>query len=64
MRHRDLSGGTSELVYSFTLQLRPAVLAGLVNGLAIRVFEYETRKRFLALNQYLTQQAVNFAVKC
>lgn len=28
MRHRDLSGGTSELVYSFTLQLRPAVLGG------------------------------------
>lgn len=49
--------------YSFTLQLRPAVLAGLVSGLAIRFFEYETRKRFLALDQYLTQQAVNFAVK-
>ncbi|KRP45750.1 hypothetical protein TU73_11440 [Pseudomonas libanensis] len=60
MRHRDLSGGTSELVYSFTLQLRPAVLARLVNGLAIRVFEYETRKRFLALDQYLTHQAGKF----
>ena len=39
------------------------MLAGLVSGLAIRMFEYETRKRFLALDQYLTQQAVNFAVK-
>ena len=46
--------------YSFTLQLRPAVLAGLVNELAIRFFEYETRKRFLALDQYLTHQAGKF----
>lgn len=60
MRHRDLSGGTSELVYSFTLQLRLAVLAGLVSRLAIRMFEYETRKRFLALDQYLTHQADTF----
>lgn len=60
MRHRNLSGGTSELVYSFTLQLRPAVLAGLASGLAIRMFEYQARKRFLALDQYLTHQAGKF----
>ena len=59
MRHRDLGDGTSELTYVFKLQLRPASLARLANGLAIRVFEYETRKRFLALHYYLAHQTDN-----
>lgn len=59
LRHRDLYDGTSELVYSFTLRLRPAALAVCLNGLAIRMLEYETRKRFIALSQYLAHQADN-----
>jgi hypothetical protein len=57
MRHRDLSGGTSQLVYSFNLRLRPAWLGFLLNGLAIRMFEHETRRRFQALAGYLERQA-------
>lgn len=59
MRHRDLGDCTSALTYVFKLQLRPASLARLANGLAIRVFEYETRNRFLALHHYLAHLTDN-----
>lgn len=53
MRHRDLEDGTSELVYSFSVRLRPRWLGVLLDPLANRIFEHETRHRFAAMAEYL-----------
>lgn len=56
MRHRDLDGGRSELIYSFSLELRPRWLGWLLDPLANRVFAWEARKRFAALAIFLANR--------
>lgn len=56
MKHRDLPDGSSELVYSFNLRMRPRWLFRLMDGIAQRVFAYQTRKRFKAMAVYLQTQ--------
>lgn len=56
MRHRDLDGGRSELIYSFSLELRPRWLGRLLDPLANRVFAWEARKRFAALAIFLANR--------
>ncbi|WP_443191061.1 SRPBCC family protein [Pseudomonas indica] len=53
MRHRDLHEGMSELVYTFSLRLRPHWFGRLFDVWANRLFERATRKRFEALADYL-----------
>lgn len=53
MRHRDIDGEASELVYTFDVQLRPRWLGQMIDLLADRVFEWETRNRFAAVDAYL-----------
>ncbi len=53
MRHRDLDEGKSELIYTFSLRLRPHWIGMFVDGWANRLFARATRKRFLALSDYL-----------
>ncbi|UZE26925.1 hypothetical protein [Pseudomonas asplenii] len=53
MRHRDLGNQTSELIYTFNVQLRPRWLGWLLDPLVQRIFEYETRQRFAAMAGYL-----------
>ncbi|WP_133648686.1 hypothetical protein [Paraburkholderia flava] len=53
MRHRDRTDGTSELIYTFDLKLRPRVIGRLFDPLAATMFARETRRRFNALASYL-----------
>ena len=53
MKHRDLVNGCSELVYSFNLRLRPRWLLEPFDWIAIRIFAWQTRKRFRAMANYL-----------
>ena len=53
MKHRDLVNGCSELVYSFNLRLRPRWLLAPFDWIAIRIFAWQTRKRFRAMANYL-----------
>ena len=59
MRHRDLDGATSELIYTFNVGLRPRWLGWLVDPLANRLFEHETRQRFAAMAEYLRHHPIN-----
>jgi hypothetical protein len=53
MRHRDLHEGKSELVYTFSLRLRPRWIGWFVDAWANRLFAHATRKRFEALADHL-----------
>ncbi|MDH4559259.1 hypothetical protein E8F11_29505 [Pseudomonas sp. BN417] len=53
MRHRDLDEGTSELIYTFSLKLRPRWFGKLIDSWVNRLFARATRKRFFALSEYL-----------
>jgi len=53
MSHRDRPDGMSDLIYTFTIKLRPRWLSWLFDPIAARVFERETRLRFAAMASYL-----------
>lgn len=53
IRHRPLDDGASELVYTLTFTCRPAVLAPLLEPVALAAFRWETRRRLRALAAYL-----------
>lgn len=57
MRHRDIDGRVSELVYTFGVQLRPRWLGRVLDPLVNSVFERETRNRFAAMEGYLRTRA-------
>ncbi len=56
MRHRDIEAGRSELIYSFSLTLRPRWLGVLLDPLANRLFAWEARRRFAALAVFLARK--------
>ena len=58
MEHRDVGDGTSELRYSFNLRLRRRWLLAPFDWIAVRVFAWQTRKRFDAMAAYLAKAAV------
>ncbi len=51
MHHRDTEAGKSELIYTFSLRLRPSLR--LFDALAAWIFERESRRRFAAMADYL-----------
>ncbi|MBB6592111.1 hypothetical protein LBW62_11180 [Ralstonia solanacearum] len=51
MHHRDIGAGESELIYTFSLRLRPSL--SLFDPLAAWIFECESRRRFAAMADYL-----------
>ena len=53
MRHRDLDGGRSEVVYTLTFTGAPAPLRRPVEAVALRAFRWETRRRLRALAAHL-----------
>jgi hypothetical protein len=53
MRFRDRDDGTCELVYTYSIKLRPAWLGRLLDPLAGKLFARETRLRFAAMAEYL-----------
>lgn len=56
MSHRDRSDGTSDLTYTFTIKLRPRWLRWILDPIAARVFERETRLRFAAMAAFLRKR--------
>lgn len=56
IRHKELSPGTSEVVYTLTFNCRPHVLAGFLERCAGWMFEKETARRLSALKRYLEAQ--------
>lgn len=56
MQHRDLDGASSELIYTFTLRLRPSWLGRILDPAVNRVFEWQTRNRFKAMAAYMRKQ--------
>ena len=57
MRHRDIDLRSSELVYTFNVQLRHRWLGRMLDPLVNRIFEWETRNRFAAMKAYLKVRA-------
>lgn len=54
IRHRPLTADRSEVVYTLTFTCRPAVIAGLVEPVALAAFRWETRRRLRALAAHLS----------
>lgn len=57
LQHRDLEDGTSELLYTFDLALRPSWLGVCLDAWVTSLFERATRQRFAALAAYLRRQS-------
>ena len=57
IRHRTLAPQQSEVVYTLTFTCRPAVLARIVEPVALAAFRWETRRRLRALAAYLATAA-------
>ncbi|WPP01703.1 hypothetical protein SFA35_10290 [Pseudomonas sp. HR96] len=53
MRHREIDGASSQLIYTFSVQLRPRWLGRVLDPLVNRIFEWETRRRFAAMAHWL-----------
>ncbi len=53
IRHRPLGEDRSEVVYTLTFTCRPALLAPLVEPVALAAFRWETRRRLRALAERL-----------
>jgi len=62
MQHRDLDGASSQLIYTFTLRLRPTWLGRIIDPLVNRLFEWQTRKRFKAMAAYLKARGNDGAI--
>jgi len=53
LRLRDTPEGTAELTYTYSIRLRPRLLAWLLDPIAGFLFARETRRRFAAMAEYL-----------
>jgi hypothetical protein len=53
MRHKDLTDSSSEILYSFSIKLRPRWLGFVLDPIAALVFGWETRRRFAAMAEFL-----------
>ena len=53
MRFKDRDDGGSDLIYTYSIRLRPRWLGVLLDWLAGILFAWETRRRFAAMANYL-----------
>jgi hypothetical protein len=56
MRFRDRGDGDSDLIYTYSIKLRPKWLGALFDSFAGVLFAWETRRRFKAMARYLEKQ--------
>lgn len=54
IRHRPLAPEQSEVMYTLTFSCRPAVVARLIEPVALAAFRWETRRRLRALAAHLS----------
>ena len=57
MRHKELDDGRSVLIYTYTFEVGPRLIAWCIRPFVERVFEHQTRKRFGRLSTYLASHA-------
>lgn len=57
MQHRALDAHRSILVYTYTFQVGPRCLRWLLEPVVVRMFDYQTRRRFARLQQFLKHYA-------
>jgi hypothetical protein len=63
MRHRDLADGTSELIYRYSITIRPRWFGRAGDAVANLLFAWETCRRFRALANYLNKKLSDVEVK-
>lgn len=59
MRFRDLSAGECELIYTFSIKLRPRWAGAFLDPVAGLLFARETRRRFAAMRSYLGSETAS-----
>lgn len=57
MRFRDREDGDSDLIYLYSIKLRPGWIGAIFDPLASYLFALETRRRFAAMARYLNGSA-------
>jgi len=57
MQHKPLGSQSSLLVYTYTFETRPVFLRWLLEPLVKRIFEHQTRRRFIRLHDFLVLHA-------
>jgi hypothetical protein len=57
MRHEDVSASRSTLIYTYSLDTRPAWAQWFLRPVVHTVFRYQTRKRFMRLSGFLLHHA-------
>ncbi|MGH8631815.1 MAG: hypothetical protein ACREU7_13765 [Burkholderiales bacterium] len=58
MRFRDREDGGSDLIYTYSIKLRPKWLGVLFDPIAGVIFAWETRRRFNAMSRFLQKQCI------
>lgn len=56
MHHKDLGPRRSEILYTYSIRLRPRWLGTVFDPLASLLYRWETRRRFAAMSAYLAAQ--------
>jgi hypothetical protein len=62
MRHRDIEGQGSVLIYTYSFDVAPRWLAWVLRPVVRAVFAYQTRKRFHRLQAFLGRHAAEVVV--
>lgn len=57
MRFRDREDGGSELIYTYSIKLRPRWIRVILGPVAGHLFAVETRRRFAAMSQHLIDRS-------
>lgn len=57
MRHRALGPGESVLVYTYTFEVGPPMLRWLLEPIVMQIFNWQTRRRFARLRDFLAYSA-------
>jgi hypothetical protein len=57
MRHRDLDAGGSVMVYTYSFEVKPRLLAWLVRPITKRIFDWQTKRRFARMQAFLASNA-------
>jgi hypothetical protein len=63
IRHFDLGGDSSEIIYELNYKAKPAFLQLLLHPIMSRMLEWETRKRLGSLKRYVEQNRMAVSVE-
>lgn len=62
MRHRSTAPNQSLLIYTYSFEVGPAALRWLLEPIVKRIFDWQTRRRFARLRDFLTSHADDVAL--